>query len=83
MLENWESLLLDATYAVRLPWELAAVIVLAFVSLYVLHWFRKAFREGAPEEPLRGIEIPGDRIKAYDTVQRRVDFPTEVSPSMI
>jgi formate dehydrogenase subunit gamma len=55
---------------VRLAWQFAALIVLAFIVGYVLHWFRRSFREGAPTEPPQQITIPGNRIKAYDVVER-------------
>jgi formate dehydrogenase subunit gamma len=55
----------------RLPFDYAAVIVLAFVALGVVHWVRRANRE-----PVKGIEQPvsaeeaGSMVTAFDIVER-------------
>ncbi len=60
-----------APYApVRLPTEIAFLIVLLFVAAYAVHWFRRAFREGTPTGPPTVVDVPVNRVKAYDLVQR-------------
>lgn len=61
-----------AAYApVRLPVEIAFLIVLLFVAAYTVHWFRRAFREGTPTgPPPTVVDVPVNRVKAYDLVQR-------------
>jgi formate dehydrogenase subunit gamma len=56
---------------VRLDVQIAYAILLLFVAAYAIHWLRRAFREGIPKgPPPPGLVVPGDRVKAYDLVQR-------------
>jgi cytochrome b subunit of formate dehydrogenase len=56
---------------VRLPTEIAFLVVLLFITAYAVHWFRRAFREGSPTGPSRTVvDVPINRVKAYDLIQR-------------
>jgi len=56
---------------VRLAWQIALVIVFAFVAGYIIHWLRRAFRAWpTPSTPQAPVEIRGERIAYYDIIQR-------------
>lgn len=54
----------------RLPVDYAVAILLLFVAIFVVHWVRRAFRQPHRPELTTAVEVPGDAVKAYDTVQR-------------
>ena len=62
---------LQVTPTFRLPLEYAAIIVLLFVAMAVVHWARRAYRQPVKEvsEPLSTESMEGT-VKAFDIVER-------------
>ncbi|MCL5067127.1 MAG: cytochrome b/b6 domain-containing protein [Thaumarchaeota archaeon] len=62
---------LQVTPVSRLPLEYAAVIVLLFVAMGVVHWARRAYRQPVKEtgQSVKAEEAEG-MVKAFDIVER-------------
>lgn len=59
------------TPPVRLNPDYAAIIVLIFVALWAIHWFRRAFRPWPTSTaPQAAVEVRGDRVSYFDIVER-------------
>jgi cytochrome b subunit of formate dehydrogenase len=55
---------------VRLSPEIFTAIVLLFIAAYVVHWFRRAFRQPHPTPVIVEMEVPQEKVPAFDIVQR-------------
>jgi cytochrome b subunit of formate dehydrogenase len=58
------------TQLVRLSPEIFTAIVLLFIAAYVVHWFRRAFRQPHPTPVIVEMEVPQEKVPAFDIVQR-------------
>ncbi|MEM1947041.1 MAG: cytochrome b/b6 domain-containing protein [Candidatus Caldarchaeum sp.] len=58
------------TQLVRLSPEIFTAIVLAFVAGYVVHWFRRAFRQPRPKPTTVSTELVHEKVYAFDPIQR-------------
>lgn len=68
---------------VRLSSEIFLAIVLLFVAGYVVHWFRRAFRQPKLTTITAHVEIHDEKIPAFDIVQRLFHWLTFVVLGMM
>ena len=54
----------------RLPLDYAVWILVLFGAFFAIHWIRRSFREPARQKPTTTVDVPGENVKTFGTVQR-------------
>ena len=54
----------------QLPLDYAVWILVLFGAFFAIHWLRRSFREPVRQKPTTAVEVPGENVKAFGTVQR-------------